>query len=149
MPSSIPDTKALIKTRLTTALPADVLISRGDPAPTAAGRRSVIIGKAESTQQPTQLGTTAREESYTLELVVTVAPTTLEAYSVIETEAYDIVADIEADLLAWQAAGFTGLNGWATVESMTDSEVLTLAQDGSVTGRKASVSVLVAVTTRL
>ena len=152
MSSTIPDIKAALVTRFAADDDlSDIQCTWGHPYPDRSEEELIIIGPATETEIPAGLGTNNREESYNLDIIVSVARASRESQQTLETRAFVIAGHIEDSIVDWRTeeSVFNGINGWIIGSAMTTGEVLeTHPESGQVTGREASVTITLAVVAR-
>lgn len=146
--STIPTVKAAILTRLEADRSlAGVQISWGNPHPKKGRLELVIIGNATHEQEPAGIGTISYEESYALDLIISVVGPIQESQQTLETRAFEIVGLVESSINSWrsEASPFGGISGWIVPSAKSTSEVIT--PEGDV--REAAVIIKLAVTARI
>jgi hypothetical protein len=152
--SSIPTFKSALKTRLLAdANFTAIQVSRGSPYPDRDREELVIIGDANGeNMEPVGFSTTAREEEYSIEMVVSVLKSPLEKFETLEDRAFVIAGYIENSINTWrsEASPFGGINGWALIGQMSSREVLGADSEAKkIVSREASVTFPIMVTARI
>jgi len=149
--STIRDMKADLKTRFD----ADddlsgVQITRGNPYPTRTQEEQVIIGPVTQQELPAGLGNNGIEETYDIDIIVSIQRSSRESYETLEDRAFVIAGHIEESMIDWRSESpvFNGLEGWIQVSAITTNEALITNEAGQVTEREAFVTITFSVVAR-
>lgn len=147
MSSSIPSFKAALLARLQAdAGFAGVQVSWGHPYPSRLQDELIIIGNAgNERQEPVGFPTNAKEEEYSVAMLVSVTGPSRTPQQTLEERAFVLAAVIETSITAWKATAFDAVVAWALAGGMSAKEVI--SEDGGT--REASVSFAISVTARI
>lgn len=139
--STAPAVKAALVDRLRAdAALAGVQISHGHPYPDRLEREVVIVGRVTAQSRvgdryqgghtPRALGSAgAREERYSIELVLNTSGAARDRYPDLEARAYAIADAIDESVRAWRSttpAAYDGVARWVLVASVEDREGLSI-----------------------
>lgn len=148
MTSAIPRFKAALLNRLqSNPSLAGVQISWGHPYPAQLAGELVLIGDVTSDADPVGLGTIAREESFRVEVTVSVSGTSRTTHQVYEERAFALAGIVEASVSAWrtEATPFAGTVAWAIPGVTATSEGVSASGDA----REAKVTLSVTCVARI
>jgi len=155
--STIRDMKADLKTRfnadadLVTESGQRIQVSRGNPHPTRSEEEQILIGPVTQTELPAGLGNNGIEETYTIDIIISVQRPVRELYETLEDRAFVIGGHIEESMVDWRSESpvFNGLEGWIQVSAIETQESLLTNEAGTqVTGREASLAITFSVVAR-
>lgn len=129
--STVPALKAALLSRLqadaaigTNGTLGSIQITWGDPVAPGPDRNWVALGDVKDNQVAAALGAQKREETYTMDILISVLRPVRESQQSTTTFAYSIAAAIEASIRAW------GIRGTADPFSTSTTGVRTVQVEG-------------------
>jgi hypothetical protein len=121
MTSTVPAFKAALLARLTTALAGVSEVHWGDD-PDKQGQKVVLIGPVSNRELQFVAAMTQANETYDLDLIVSVVAPLQESYSVLVDAAYAIADAVIDSVLSWRETSYGGVVDIVMPGQASDSE---------------------------
>lgn len=149
MKSSVPTFKAALLARLKTALnPLQVVWGNPDPVPMQ--DKIVSIGATKGRKLDYIAAMTQANESYEVEVLVSVQGSALRSTEAMAEEAWAIASMVETSVLEWAAIGYDGVVNIAVPSEAVDEETIVLdPTPGKTPTREVSVTLTLSVLARI